>query len=113
MHLGTGTCTRPGHDPKESWDLGNFYRLEPRTESGTSIEISERDSYLRYGFVWKKPLCRTRTEKQPGVIVMSRDQGKSWSEAGGAGVASSSFLSRIRWPFVRCRGDPRPAQRAC
>ncbi len=72
-----GELAIAGHDPRESWDLGNFYRLE---ESGWTKHRTIWSGIHTYDLLWSGGGLWAATGTQIGAIVQrSVDDGRTWS----------------------------------
>ena len=78
-HVINGELYTPGHDPRENWDWGNFYR---RDNNGSWIKYRNIPGGLHtYSLAWYgEKLIGTLGIKDGGAAVsISEDKGKAWT----------------------------------
>ncbi len=68
----------PGHDPKESWNLGNFYRLE--ADGKWQKHRNLPGGIHNYAMAWDgKRLFAGLGTKKGAIVAVSEDKGKTWT----------------------------------
>ncbi|MCM8532761.1 MAG: hypothetical protein NE330_16455 [Lentisphaeraceae bacterium] len=97
-----GQLYTPGHDPKESWKLGNFYRLEDsgkwqkhRTIPGGIhvYAMHQKGSRLYAGLGAINAVPNAPKGKKSGsAVAVSEDKGKTWQKINTGGWRIHSFL---------------------
>ncbi|MCM8534644.1 MAG: hypothetical protein NE334_01770 [Lentisphaeraceae bacterium] len=97
-----GALYTPGHDPKESWRLGNFYRLESsgkwqkhRTIPGGihTYAMHQKDSRLYAGLGAINAVPNAPKGKKSGsAVATSDDNGKTWQKINTGGWRIHAFL---------------------
>lgn len=72
-----GELYTPGHDPRESWELGNFYR---RDSNGTWVKHRNIPGAIHtYSLAWHKgKLFGSLGIREGAAVSISEDQGKTW-----------------------------------
>ena len=70
-------CT-PGHDPKEGWEMGNFYRLEPGGWVKHRTIPEAIHAYDFYGFGGKLFAALGPQTNKVSTVVSSDDDGQTW-----------------------------------
>jgi hypothetical protein len=72
-----GRLVTPGHDPKESWALGNFYRLE--VDGWRKIRTIPGGIHT-YCLAWHQGKLFAGLGTQQGAqVAVSEDQGQTWT----------------------------------
>lgn len=81
----------PGHDPRESWELGNFYRLERDGKWRKYRNIP--DSIHNYDMAYHNGVLFAGLGSAKGSIAASGDLGRTWKVAGPQGWRVFSFIN--------------------
>ncbi|MGZ8158429.1 MAG: hypothetical protein ACXWT1_08605 [Methylobacter sp.] len=76
-HVVNGELYTPGHDPRESWELGNFYR---RDNNGVWVKYRNIPGAIHtYSLAgYKEKLFGSLGIRDGAAVSISEDQGKTW-----------------------------------
>ncbi len=77
-HVANGELYTPGHDPRESWDWGNFYHRE--LSGGWKKYRNIRGGVHTYSLAWfkEKLFGSLGMSNGRGAVSISEDKGKTW-----------------------------------
>jgi len=87
-----GKLVVPGHDPTDSWEYGNWYRLEPDGWKKHRNIPGGIHCYDIVGFNGKM-FAALGTKPHSEFVVMSEDGGKTWKECGILGMRAYTLFS--------------------
>jgi len=82
----------PGHDPKESWELGNFYRMD-KEGKWTKYRTIPQGIHTYAMAEFNKLLFAGLGAKGPNSVCISKDAGATWKGAKAPGGRIHSFLT--------------------
>jgi hypothetical protein len=87
-----GKLVVPGHDPTDSWEYGNWYRLEPNGWKKHRNIPGGIHCYDMIGFKGKL-FAALGTKPHSEFVVMSEDGGKTWKGGGILGMRAYSLFT--------------------
>jgi hypothetical protein len=87
-----GKLVVPGHDPTDSWEYGNWYRLEPAGWKKHRNIPGGIHCYDMIGFDGKM-FAALGTKPHSEFVVMSEDGGKTWKGCGIQGMRAYTLFT--------------------
>jgi hypothetical protein len=87
-----GKLVVPGHDPTDSWEYGNWYRLEPGGWKKHRNIPGGIHCYDMIGFNVKM-FAALGTKPHSEFVVMSEDSGKTWKGCGILGMRAYTLFT--------------------
>jgi len=87
-----GRLVVPGHDPTDSWEYGNWYRLEPGGWKKHRNIPGGIHCYDMIGFN-ENTFAALGTKRHSKFVVMSKDGGKTWKGCGILGMRAYTLFT--------------------